>query len=127
MRPKKEKTLPVVLSRDEVRQLLGTVRLPRYRVCLTTIDTCGLLLREALHLQIKSLAAFFSVAPHESLNSLDAIKTTHNFVVLVNSVIHDFYHLTEQKFSIIIRSNHKDAAKFQISFYPREGLVWCKK
>jgi len=37
VRPAREKTLPVVLSRDEVRHVLGLVRIPVYRECLTTI------------------------------------------------------------------------------------------
>jgi len=41
-------TLPVVLSVDEVQRILGCLRLPRYRVCLSTIYTCGLRLQEWL-------------------------------------------------------------------------------
>ena len=37
VRPQREKKLPVVLSRDEVRTILAEVRLPVYRACLTTI------------------------------------------------------------------------------------------
>ena len=37
VRPPREKKLPVVLSRDEVRRILAEVRIPVYRVCLTTI------------------------------------------------------------------------------------------
>src|SRR5512147_2941299 len=36
LRPLKEKKLPVVLSRDEVRSVLGHVHRRPYRVCLTT-------------------------------------------------------------------------------------------
>jgi integrase/recombinase XerD len=46
LRPAKEKKVPVVLSRQEVRQILGAVRQPLYRVCLTTIYSCGLRLSE---------------------------------------------------------------------------------
>src|SRR3712207_2048826 len=42
IRPPKEHKLPVVLSADEVRRILGAVRLPHYRVCLTTIYAAGL-------------------------------------------------------------------------------------
>ncbi len=55
VRPPKEKKLPVVLSRDEVRRILGCVHLQHYRVCLTTIYTCGLRLREGAHLQVKDI------------------------------------------------------------------------
>lgn len=51
-RPKREKKLPVVLSRKEVWEILGQVRLPVYRVCLTTIYSCGLRLGEGIQLQV---------------------------------------------------------------------------
>ena len=40
VRPAPEKKLPVILSLAEVRQILGHVRPPRYKVCLTTIYSC---------------------------------------------------------------------------------------
>jgi site-specific recombinase XerD len=52
VRPPRERKLPVVLSVDEVRQILSRVRRWRYRVCLSTIYACGLRLQEGLHLQI---------------------------------------------------------------------------
>ena len=52
VRPQQEKKLPVVLSVEEVRQILVRVRRWRYRVCLSTIYACGLRLQEGLHLQI---------------------------------------------------------------------------
>jgi len=52
MRPPREKKLPVVLSRDEVRRILTRVRIPVYRACLTTIYACGLRLLEGAHLQV---------------------------------------------------------------------------
>jgi integrase/recombinase XerD len=55
VRPPKEKKLPVVLSVDEVRRILGSVRRPRYKVCLTTIYACGLRLLEGVHLQVKDI------------------------------------------------------------------------
>jgi integrase/recombinase XerD len=47
--------LPVVLSQDEVRQVLGAVRLPRFSVCLRLIYECGLRLNEALRVQTKDI------------------------------------------------------------------------
>jgi len=41
-RAPREKRLPVVLSREEVRLVLDCLRLPLYRVCLSTIYACGL-------------------------------------------------------------------------------------
>jgi integrase/recombinase XerD len=55
IRPAREKKLPVVLSRDEVRHLLGLVRIPVYRECLTTIYACGLRLLEGAHLQVADI------------------------------------------------------------------------
>ena len=52
VRPAREKKLPVVLSRDEVRRILEAVRLPVYRACLTTIYACGLRLLEGAHVQV---------------------------------------------------------------------------
>ena len=52
VRPAREHTLPVVLSRDEVRRVLAAVRIPVYRVCLTTIDACGLRLLEGARLRV---------------------------------------------------------------------------
>lgn len=54
-RPHKEEKLPTVLSREEVQKLLRAVRLDRYRVCLTTIYSCGLRLNEATHLQVSDI------------------------------------------------------------------------
>jgi integrase len=55
IRPRREKKLPLVLSLDEVRQILARVRHWRYRVCLSTIFACGLRLQEGLHLQISHI------------------------------------------------------------------------
>ena len=51
-RPKGEKKLPVVLSRDEVWRILGAIRSSGYRVCLTTMYACGLRLLEGARLQV---------------------------------------------------------------------------
>jgi len=50
-----EKKLPVILSQEEVRQILGRIQLPRYRVCLATIYSCGLRLQEGTHLQVADI------------------------------------------------------------------------
>src|SRR5215207_5286431 len=55
VRPAPEKRLPVILSVAEVRQLLSRIRLPRYKVCLTTIYCCGLRLQEGTNLQVADL------------------------------------------------------------------------
>jgi len=51
VRPAYEFKLPVVLSREEVRLALSHVRIPVYRVCLTTIYSCGLRLMEGARLK----------------------------------------------------------------------------
>jgi len=55
VRPAQEKKLPVVLSVEEVHQVLGCVRRKHYRVCLTTIYSCGLRLQEGVHLQVADI------------------------------------------------------------------------
>jgi integrase/recombinase XerD len=52
VRPQREKKLPVVLSREEVRRILAEVRSAVYRACLTTIYACGLRLLEGARLQV---------------------------------------------------------------------------
>jgi len=55
VRPPQEHKLPVILSLEEVRTILQCVRLPRYRVCLSTIYACGLRLQEGTHLQVPDI------------------------------------------------------------------------
>ncbi len=52
LRAGKEKKLPVVLSRAEVRAVLGCVRAPVYRVCLKTIYACGLRIGEGVAVRV---------------------------------------------------------------------------
>jgi integrase/recombinase XerD len=52
VRPRREQKLPVVLSVEEVQRVLSEVRQPRYKVCLSTIYSCGLRLLEGTHLQV---------------------------------------------------------------------------
>jgi site-specific recombinase XerD len=55
VRPVRQKKLPVVFSVAEVRRVLSCVRRQRYRVCLSTIYSCGLRLREGIHLQVRDI------------------------------------------------------------------------
>ena len=55
VRPEKEKKLPIVLSKDEVRSVLNNVKLDRHRICLTTIYSLGLRLGEGTHLKIADI------------------------------------------------------------------------
>ena len=52
VRPAREKKLPVVVSVEEVQQILGCVRKARYRACLSTIYACGLRLLEGVQLPV---------------------------------------------------------------------------
>jgi site-specific recombinase XerD len=56
-RPAHEEKLPVVLSVEEVRRILGCLHSPRYRVCLSTIYACGLRLQEGIHVQVCDIDA----------------------------------------------------------------------
>ena len=55
VRPPREQKLPVILSPEEVRTILAHLKLRRYRVCLTTIYSCGLRLQEGTHLQVPDI------------------------------------------------------------------------
>jgi integrase/recombinase XerD len=55
VRPAPEKTLPVVLGTDEVRRILSCLHCQHYRVCLTTIYSCGLRLREGVSLHVQDI------------------------------------------------------------------------
>jgi site-specific recombinase XerD len=55
VKPEREKKLPVVLSRAEVKQVLGSLRKVHHRVCLGTIYSCGLRLKEGVNLQVKDI------------------------------------------------------------------------
>lgn len=55
LRAKNESRLPTVLSREEVRSLLGCVRSAHNRAFLATVYACGLRLQEALHLELADI------------------------------------------------------------------------
>ena len=48
----REKRIPLVLSREEVRCILDCLRRPRYRACLSTIYACGLRVSEGARLRV---------------------------------------------------------------------------
>jgi len=54
-RPKREKRLPIILSRSEIKNLLGKVSSPKNKIILMVIYSGGLRLTEALHLRIKDI------------------------------------------------------------------------
>jgi integrase/recombinase XerD len=55
IRPHLPQKLPIVLSVEEVWQLIGQIRLPHYRACLSVIYTCGLRLLEGVRLQVSQI------------------------------------------------------------------------
>lgn len=55
VRPRPDRTLPVVLSREEVVAILRHVRRPALRTCLALIYGCGLRLLEALQLRTEDV------------------------------------------------------------------------
>ena len=55
VRPKRERRLPVILTRQEIRRILKCVRFPIYRVCLFTIYSCGLRLTEGATLKVSDI------------------------------------------------------------------------
>ena len=55
VRPPREKKLPVILRPAEVRQILSGLKLLRYKVCLTTIYSCGLRLQEGANLRVADI------------------------------------------------------------------------
>jgi site-specific recombinase XerD len=55
VRAPREQKLPVILSIEEVQTILRQVRLPRYRMCLSTIYSCGLRLQEGTHIQVRDI------------------------------------------------------------------------
>jgi site-specific recombinase XerD len=57
MKVRREQPLPTVLAREEVAQLLGTVRCDRFRTILRLIYHCGLRIREACRLEVGHIDA----------------------------------------------------------------------
>lgn len=55
IKPERELKLPEVLSREEVQRVLGCIRKAHYRVCLSTIYSCGLRLKEGVNLQVQDI------------------------------------------------------------------------
>jgi len=55
VRSPREMKLPVVLSREEVKEVLKNIRVLRHRACLTLIYSCGLRLHEAVSLKVEQV------------------------------------------------------------------------
>lgn len=55
IKARREKTLPAVLSKEEVRHVLAEVTTPHNYACLATIYSCGLRLQEGLFLEVSDI------------------------------------------------------------------------
>jgi len=55
LRVKREQKLPELLSHDQVRQLLATIRRPGARAAAVLMYSCGLRVSEAVHLRIRDI------------------------------------------------------------------------
>jgi len=55
IRPEKEKKLPVILSRQEVKTILDRVQFPHHRACLKVIYSLGLRIGEGTSLQVSDI------------------------------------------------------------------------
>jgi site-specific recombinase XerD len=53
--PKREKKLPVVLTREETHKILSCVRTPRHRACLSLTYACGLRLAEVCQIKLSDI------------------------------------------------------------------------
>jgi site-specific recombinase XerD len=72
VRAPREKKLPVILTIEEVQSILRCTRLPRYRVCLSTIYSCGLRLQEGISLQVRDIdSARMMIHIHKGKGSKD--------------------------------------------------------
>lgn len=56
-RTRQDKALPVVLSRDEVRNVLSRIKDKRYHACLALIYSCGLRVGEAVKVKVGDIDA----------------------------------------------------------------------
>lgn len=53
--PKKDKKLPVVLSKDEIKKILGTIDNAKHKLCLALMYSAGLRVSEIINLKIRDL------------------------------------------------------------------------
>ena len=55
IRVKRDRTLPTILSHEEVRQLLACIRRPHARIAAILMYSCGLRISQAVHLKIADI------------------------------------------------------------------------
>jgi site-specific recombinase XerD len=55
VRPPKQKSLPEILSKNEVKKIFSCVKMLYHRTCLKTIYALGLRLQEGTHLQVSDI------------------------------------------------------------------------
>lgn len=82
-RPKKSKKLPEVLSLDEVKQLLSSIKNVKHKTLLSLLYSCGLRIGEAINLKIDSINL------NRSLLHIKSAKGRKDRVVPISPVMAD--------------------------------------
>jgi hypothetical protein len=83
IRAKDHDTLPAVLTRKQVHDLLAHIRLRRYRTPLKLIYCCGLGLSECLACAKNSWPRWYSYSGDTTLGNELAMEGLHEFVHLL--------------------------------------------
>jgi len=72
VKPKPGQKLPVVLSQEEIQNVLSQLRYQKYQVCLGLIYTCGLRLKEGVYLKVTDVdAERMQVYIHQGKGGID--------------------------------------------------------
>lgn len=86
LRVAEPRTVPIVLSRQQVQQLLACVREPRFLMCLRLMYYCGLRISEAVSLQVRDID---SKGEPPRLHIRDAKGAKDRFVPLPQPVLEE--------------------------------------
>ena len=78
--PKKPKTLPVILSRDEVKALLLAPRYLKHRAILATLYATGVRVSELCHLQVTDVDSARMV-PNRATTSFTLVGRSRDFTL----------------------------------------------
>lgn len=88
--PKDPKTLPTVLSSDEVRRVLRALELPKYRVFFTTVYGTGLRISEACRLEVGDIDAERGVIRVRGKGKKERLVTLSPRLLLILRAYWDF-------------------------------------
>jgi integrase len=134
VRPPQQHKLPVVLSPDEVWQILALIRLPHYQTCLSLIYACGLRLREGVNLRVPQIDSArmqlhvqggkgnkdrYVPLPPRALTLLRRHWLTHRNPVWLFPAANDRPHLAQTA------SAHSTSAAFSRPFSSPSGKLAC--